>query len=196
MGKIKGELTTSDYLPMDEFTKLINGLRRDKMYIWELYCCLSFCTAHRVSDVLTYKWVDVLGKSDVTKIEQKTRKTRTIPLNDKIRKKLSELYELLGKPDLNQYMIYNTRMKKSYSVRHINRQLKIFKVRYKLTEIKFSTHSFRKTFGRFVYEAMGKTADALIILCSIFKHSSIETTIIYIGLRKTEIDSAYKSLTF
>lgn len=196
MGKIKGVLTTSDYLPMEEFIKLINGLRIDNMYVWELYCCLSFCTAHRVSDVLTYKWKDVLGKTDITKIERKTGKTRTIQFNEDVRKKINELYHLLDKPDIDQFMICNPKTKEPYTLRHINRVLKTFRVKYRLPIKAFSTHTFRKTFGRHVYEHGGRTAESLILLSSIFKHSSIDMTKIYIGLQQTEINNVFNSIKF
>ena len=34
MTRIKGQLTTSDYLPIDEFNRLCDCLRKDKQYTW------------------------------------------------------------------------------------------------------------------------------------------------------------------
>lgn len=99
MTRIKGQLTTSDYLPIDEFNRLCDCLRKDKLYTWELYCRVSFCTALRASDVLTLRWIDILDTDELVKIEQKTKKTRSIPLNASVREKLEELYNLLGRPD-------------------------------------------------------------------------------------------------
>ena len=36
MTRIKGQLTTSDYLPIEEFNRLCDCLRKDKLYTWEL----------------------------------------------------------------------------------------------------------------------------------------------------------------
>lgn len=36
----RGVLTTSDYLPIDAFEKLLEGLHRDKKYVWELFAAL------------------------------------------------------------------------------------------------------------------------------------------------------------
>ena len=55
MTRIKGQLTTADYLPIAEFYKLINNLEADGQYMWEAYCWLSFCTAFRCSDVRTLR---------------------------------------------------------------------------------------------------------------------------------------------
>lgn len=76
MTRIKGQLTTADYLPYKEFLRLLDALDRDGEYLGETYCWLSFCTAFRASDVRTLKWKDVLGKKELVRIEQKTQKSR------------------------------------------------------------------------------------------------------------------------
>lgn len=53
MTRIKGQLTTADYLPYKEFLRLLDALDRDREYLGETYCWLSFCTAFRASDVRT-----------------------------------------------------------------------------------------------------------------------------------------------
>ena len=73
MTRIKGQLTTADYLPYKEFLRLLDALDRDREYLGETYCWLSFCTAFRASDVRTLKWKDVLGKKELVRIEQKTK---------------------------------------------------------------------------------------------------------------------------
>lgn len=42
--RIKGQLTTADYLPIAEYNRLVRGLEKDGEYLWETYCWLSFCT--------------------------------------------------------------------------------------------------------------------------------------------------------
>lgn len=78
MARIKGKLTTADYLPIEEFSYLIDCLHNDKEYIWELYCRLSFCTALRASDVLSLTWETILHKEYFDITEQKTKKSRRI----------------------------------------------------------------------------------------------------------------------
>ena len=55
MTRIKGQLTTADYLPYKEFLRLLDALDRDGEYLGETYCWLSFCTAFRASNVRTLK---------------------------------------------------------------------------------------------------------------------------------------------
>jgi integrase len=196
MTRIKGQLTTADYLSIEDFNRLMDGLRKDKQYLWELYCRLSFCTALRVSDVLSLKWNNILGKDELDKVERKTDKSRRLKFNPQVKAKIKELYHLLGDPDFSQPVIYNKKTKEAYTKEHINRLLKTFRTRYRIPIKAFSTHTFRKTFGRYVYENNGRSAESLILLNSIFKHSTIEITKVYIGLRQDEINNVFNSINF
>lgn len=196
MTRIKGQLTTADYLPIPEYNNLLHGLEQDGLYLWEAYCWLSFCTACRASDVRTLRWKDILGKETLIRIEQKTKKTRLIKFNRKVQDKNRFLYDMLGRPDMEQYIFISPRTGKPYSLEHINKQLKVFRVKYRLPIKAFSTHTFRKTFGRYVYEMMGRSAEALILLNQIFRHSNLETTRRYIGLEQEDIDKVFMSIQF
>ena len=75
--------------------------------------------------------------------------------------------------------------------------LKEIKVKYKLKVKNFSTHSFRKTFGRQVYNQNSENAElALVKLMELFNHSSIGITKRYLGLRQEELLQTYDSLSF
>ena len=124
MSRIKGLLTTADYLPYEEYLRLLHCLHHDRLYKWEAYCKISFCTAFRVSDVRTTHWKDILGKNEFIKIEQKTQKARLVKINDEIRDNIQQMYQLLGKPDTELSVICNPRTGEPYSREHINRILK------------------------------------------------------------------------
>ncbi|MFI3294013.1 MAG: tyrosine-type recombinase/integrase [Rikenellaceae bacterium] len=196
MSRIKGKITTSDYLPIAEFNRLVDSLHADEEYMWELYCRISFCTALRASDVLTLCWEDVLERDYLDLKEKKTGKSRRITFNSTVSQKITELYTLLGEPDKKGSLFLNQNSNKPYTLVHINRLLKQFKLKYRLPIKAFSTHTFRKTFGRYVYESNGKSAESLILLNSIFRHSSIDITKVYIGLRQAEIDKVFNSIKF
>lgn len=196
MTRIKGQLTTADPLAYDEFQRLLKCLHENGLYRWEAFCKISFCTALRVSDVRTTCWGDILDKDEMFKLERKTQKTRLIRINSEIRNEISRMYELLGRPNKNLSVIANPRTGKPYSREHINEMLKLFRLQYKLQIRAFSSHTFRKTFGRYVYDTMGRTAEALILLNQIFKHFSLESTRRYLGLRQDEIDGVFNSLSF
>ncbi len=194
MTRIKGQLTTADYLPISEFRKLLNALERDGEYLWETYCWLSFCTAFRASDVRTLQWKDVLGREQLVKVEQKTKKNRLVKFSRNSQEKTQLLYELQGCPPADNLIFVNPATGQPYSLVHINRLLKVFRARYRIPIKAFSTHTFRKTFGRYVYEMMGRTSEALVLLNQIFRHSNIDTTRRYIGLAQEDIDKVFMSI--
>ena len=194
MTRIRGQLTTADYLPMDMFRKLLDALEKDGEYLWATYCWLSFCTTFRASDVRTLRWKDVLNRNQLVKTEKKTRKSRMVKFSRYVQEKTRHLYGLQGIPDVENLIFMNPQTGNPYSLEYINRLLKVFRVRYRIPIHAFSTHTFRKTFGRYVYEMMGRSAEALILLNQIFRHSNLETTRRYIGLAQEDIDKVFNSI--
>ena len=192
----KNQLTTSDYLEYSEFQRLITCLHKDGELLWELYARLSFCTACRAYDVLNFKWKDVLDTDNCDVTEHKTGKTRYIKFAAVVRRYIRILYDLLEKPDLDSYVFTCRQTGKPYTIQHINRKLKEFKFKYRINIDHFSTHTFRKTFGRYVYEHNNKSAESLILLNKILNHSSIQTTKTYIGITQDEINKIYDSIKF
>lgn len=189
----KGQLTTADPLIGGEYERFVNRLRADNEYVWELYARLSFCTACRSSDVRNFRWKDVLGKAAVI-TEQKTKKVRQIPFSHQTRDKIKELYVLLGEPNVNEFIFKSPQGNKPITIQRVNQVLKEMKRRYRLKVDNFSTHSFRKTFGRYVYDKPGDKSDNLVKLNLILKHSSLEVTKRYIGITKEEINNVFESL--
>lgn len=192
----KGLSTTADYLPFDELKKLFEGLHRDKLYKWEAYCKVSYCTAFRISDVRTTTWKDILHQSELIKMEQKTKKSRLITFSQEIADNIAQLYELAGSPDLSLSVICNPHTRQPYSREYINRRLKYFRVRYQVNIRHFSTHSFRKTFARNTFEANGGTMKALSLIQKILNHKNPQTTLIYMGYVQDDINEIYNSLHF
>lgn len=192
----KGLSTTADYLPFEELKKLFEGLHRDKLYKWEAYCKVSYCTAFRISDVRTTTWKDILHQSELIKMEQKTKKSRLITFSQEIADNIAQLYELAGSPDLSLSVICNPHTHQPYSREYINRRLKYFRVRYQINIRHFSTHSFRKTFARNTFEANGGTMKALSLIQKILNHKNPQTTLIYMGYVQDDINEIYNSLHF
>ena len=179
---------------MDMFRKLLDALEKDGEYLWATYCWLSFCTTFRASDVRTLRWKDVLNRNQLVKTEKKTRKSRIVKFSRYVQEKTRHLYGLQGSPDVENLIFMNPQTGNPYSLEYINRLLKVFRVRYRIPIHAFSTHTFRKTFGRYVYEMMGRSAEALILLNQIFRHSNLETTRRYIGLAQEDIDKVFNSI--
>lgn len=192
----KGVFTTADYLPIEEYNRLLTCLHNDGLHVWEMFCVLAYCCQLRCSDVLNLKWSDILYREEFNCLEQKTKKTRRIELNESARAKISDMYVIMGKPDNSQSIMYNPKLKKTYSIQYANQMMKKFKYDYSLEIKNFSTHTFRKTFGRMFWEKTGKSSESIMILSNIFRHSNMKITEAYIGLRHEEISSAYKLIDF
>lgn len=192
----KNQLTVADHLEYSEYLKLLEGLHNDKEYFWELYARLSFCTACRASDVLKLRWVDILDKTETVVLEKKTSKPRKISFNKSVRDKLKELWNLMGCPNKALYIFQTSRTGNPMTIQNVNQQLKLFKFRYRLNINHFSTHTFRKTFGRYVYDTNGHSAESLILLNKILNHSNIQVTKTYIGITQDEINDVFNSIRF
>lgn len=192
----KGSITTADYLPYSDYQKLVQTLINEKKYWWACYCILSFCTGLRFSDVCKLKWHDILNQRKVITMAKKTGKTHVIPIGQNASDHFTTLYERMGKPDKRDFILSNKKgnENKPVSIQYINRTLKQWTIQYELDIDNFSTHTFRKTFGRYVYEKSGRTEKSLVYLNRIFKHASLDTTMIYLGIRDDEISSIFNSI--
>ena len=128
------------------------------------------------------------------KYEKKTGKVRKIPFNLSIQTRIEELYILLKRPNPNELIFKSKFTGVSVSSQYLNRIMKEWKAKYKLDIENFSTHTFRKTFGRYVYDTSENKSEALLLLNRIFNHSNIEITKIYICIREDEINSIFDSI--
>lgn len=189
----KGTITTSDYLPYEEYQRLVENLENDGNYRGAAYCIMSFAFGLRICDVLKIRWCQVVGPTSLVITEKKTRKTKRVTIGANTSAKLRELFHKIKDADYNEPVVLN-RWGKVMSPQYINRWLKDCKVKYNLQIDNFSSHTFRKTLGRYVYNKMGRSQEALILLNRIFRHASVNTTMVYLGLRDDEINEVFDML--
>ena len=192
----KHSYTTADYLPWDTMLNLTRRLFRDGKYRMSLLIACGSFFGLRISDLLGLTWDQILGESFVLN-EKKTGKHREIKVNAGVREHIKECYNALGIKDPREKAFLN-RYGDVISIQRINVVLKEIKVKYMLKDIQhFSTHSFRKTFGRQVVEMAGENSEmAVIKLAEIFNHSSTAITRRYLGLRQQELREVYDTLQF
>ncbi len=191
---LKNSFTTSDYLPYSEYRRLIDCLEDDGDYRGAAYCTLSFALALRVSDVLKLRWCQIIGHRNIVVTEKKTKKTKSIPIGEQTEEKIHELFFKMGSPNYEGYILKNEKTEQPLTIQHLNRTLKWWKTKYNLKIDNLSTHSFRKTFGRYVYEKMGRTQEALVLLSHIFRHANISITMVYIGLKEDDTKHLFEGL--
>jgi integrase len=193
---LKNSNTTADYIEWDRMVDLVHRLYDDKMYRLSLFVGCGSFFGLRVSDLKTLKWEHLLSGPRFALIERKTGKRREIKINAAFQRHIRDCYNALGVANINEYCFLNRRGK-VISTQMINRRLKYIKELYSIDVEHFSTHSFRKTFGRKVIESAGEHSEmALIKLSEIFNHSSPMITRRYLGLRAQELEEVYNALDF
>lgn len=192
----KHTFTTADYLPWDTMLVLVRRLFKDGKYRMSLLVACGCFFGLRISDLLSLTWEQVLGES-FSLNEKKTGKHREIKVNAGVREHISECYAALKIKDSMEKCFLN-KYGDVISVQRVNVILKEIRVKYGLVGVKhFSTHSFRKTFGRKVVEMAGENSEmALIKLAELFNHSNTAITRRYLGLRQQELREVYDSLDF
>ncbi len=192
----KHSYTTADYLPWDTMLILVRRLFKDGKYRMSLLVACGCFFGLRISDLLTLTWEQILGES-FSLYEKKTGKHREIKVNAGVRDHIRDCFAALKIRDSKEKCFLN-KYGDVISIQRVNVILKEIRVKYGLVGIDhFSTHSFRKTFGRKVVEMAGENSEmALIKLAELFNHSSTAITRRYLGLRQQELREVYDSLDF
>lgn len=192
----KHTYTTADYLPWDTMLVLVRRLFKDGNYRMSLLIACGSFFGLRISDLLSLTWEQILGES-FTLNEKKTGKHREIKVNAGVRDHIRDCFSALKIKDSKEKCFLN-KYGDVISIQRVNVILKEIRVKYGLASVKhFSTHSFRKTFGRKVVEMAGENSEmALIKLAEIFNHSNTAITRRYLGLRQQELREVYDSLDF
>lgn len=178
---------TADFLPWNENKRVINNLYKDGDYQYCLLFIVGTYVGLRISDLRCITWDDLLNKDRLVLTEKKRDKRRSIVLDQNLKDDVLDLY---GKE--------KPRSKYIITVKHtdtINQKLKRLKDRYDIQIDSFTTHTFRKTFGRHYAELRDFSEKSLLWLMEAFNHSSIKQTKTYIGIKQEEIDDVYLSIS-
>ena len=193
---LKYSTTTADYLIWSDAMNLIRKLAKDGNYKMSLLIALGCFTGLRISDILALRWEQILSTEEFTIIEKKTGKKRVLRLNSQLQQHIRECYEQIQPIGLKAPILVSQKGT-VFTIQRINVILKEIKRKYRLKVKNFSCHSFRKTFGRQVYNMNSENSElALVKLMELFNHSSLAITKRYLGLRQEEILETYDVLSF
>ena len=187
---LKGQRTKSDYLEWDSLMLLIQKLERDNQERFALLISIGAFTGLRVSDVLCLTWKDLINQESIELEEKKTKKARVIQLNSQLVEIVDRVY---SDEPLEQLIFLNRFGTRSITVQYVNRKLKVLFDFYGING-SYSSHFWRKSLGRRVWEQNNHSEKSLIMLGELFNHSSIRTTKIYLGIRQEEIGNIYLGL--
>jgi integrase len=178
------KLKSAEHLEEAELNKLLKYLLQKENYVYYLFLRLGISTALRYSDLSRITWSMVLNKTSLVLKEKKTSKFREIPIQPELGQTIIKMYSKLGNPDLSASII-------PLHIRTINKQIKIYASKAGIRNKRISTHTLRKTFGREVWKRNGQTESSLVRLSSLFNHSSVSITRIYLSITKEEVDNLY-----
>ena len=192
---VKNTTTTADYMEWNSMLNLVHRLYRDKDYTMSLLIGCGAFFGLRISDLLGLKW-EMIMSDTFTLTERKTKKKRTIKVNENFQKHILDCYKAMAITDKTDYC-FKSRKGTVFSTQRINVKLKYIKVKYGLKINNISTHTLRKTFGRKVFESAGEQSEmALVRLMELFNHSSVAITKRYLGIRQQELMETYSLLEF
>jgi len=177
---------TSDYLTTDEILRLIRYFKKLGNHRMVLLIEFGIKTLLRYSDISRITWSDVLGKETLILNEKKTNKRREITIGVTLRKSIESAYFGTKQPNKDELIF-------KYTLQHTNLLLKEGGKNVKIRNKNISTHSFRKSGSRFIWENNGHSDEYLIKLSSILNHSSTSITRRYLGISREEIKDIYQS---
>jgi integrase len=181
---LKNSSTKSDYLEWSDAISLIQKLERDGNNSFALLVACGIFLGLRITDLKKLSWDGVLDKDTIELIEQKTGKRRIIKINGELAAIIKRIYSAEPKEEPILPL----------TIQYYNRKLKEIQILYRLRINHFSTHSFRKTFGRRVWQIDNHSEKSLLLLSEIFNHSGTQITRRYLGIRQEEISNVYDLL--
>lgn len=124
---------------------------------------------------------------------KKTGKFVKLYFNDTVKKAITNYLEDYPMEDINEYLFKSRKGDKHITEIHLGKVIKDAAKEVGI-ERNICSHSLRKTFGYFVYHNADDKNNALVILQTIFNHSSPAITSKYIGLTDDEVSDVFNSL--
>ena len=192
---LQGQKTTTTSMDWDDFRSLISKLERDGEFKYCLLIAIGVFTGLRISDLLQLKFSQFEGTDILIIQEKKTKKTRKIKINQDLKEIVGRLRMKMGITNPDQFIFLNRYGTKPIDQSWVNVNIKrIFKKYGINVEGNISSHMFRKTLGNRVLKLNNYSGEAVILLMSLFNHSSPSITKAYLGIKEREILDVYDSL--
>ena len=139
---------------------------------------------------------DMTFKNSYTLQPKKTRKQKKfvkLYFNQVVKKAITDYIEEYPVQDLNDYLFKSRKGDGCITEKSLWKILNHSAIEAGIKQ-NIGSHSLRKTFGRFVFHNAVDKNKALVILQTIFNHSSPAVTSRYIGLTNDEVSDVFNSL--
>ncbi|WP_413728486.1 tyrosine-type recombinase/integrase [Sodalis sp. RH19] len=182
-------MNTVDAIPAADIPVIKKALiNQNKTDVYHDIFALDLNFALRISDLLALRFDDVIGKNVFSVPEGKTGKVRQIQVND-VAKDIINRRRSLYPDDIYLFQSHSNRCKAIPAPVRRESVAAAFKRAGEAAgnDYTVSTHSCRKTRGKVLYDAGVDIAR----ISQMLNHSSIEVTMRYIGIRKSEIMATY-----
>lgn len=189
--RVEGDNQTVDVQPLrskEEIKEFLEALGRSENGLRDqLLFKIGITTGLRVGDIVKLKVATVKGKSSFKIEEGKTKKERTVYLNNV----MADIAEYIETLPADEVYLFPSRKGSS----HIT-TTQAYRILAKAGDMignhSIGTHTMRKTFGYIYYK---ETKD-IATLMEIFNHSSQKITLRYIGITEERIENSIKSISF
>jgi integrase len=182
-----------DAIRDEEKISIIKRFLRQKGLCYELLFVMGINTGLRIGDLLSLtvgNVVDSNGKiaRAITLEEKKTKKLKHCPINDSLRKALTD-YFACNDSCASSKPLFISQKGGTLSRIQAWRVLKAAGEAAGLQNI--GTHSMRKTFG---FHAYKKSDSDIGLMQKMFNHSASSITLRYIGIDRDRMDGVYLGL--
>lgn len=124
---------------------------------------------------------------------KKTGKYVKLFFNDTVKKAITDYIKDYPVEDLNEYLFKSRKNGSHITEIHLGKVIKDTAVEAGI-EQNICSHSLRKTFGYHIWHNASDKEKALVLLMSIFNHSSLAVTKKYIGIMNEEIEDVFNGL--
>ncbi len=168
-----------------DIERIINWFNAKGWHKYAVVFELGVNTGLRIGDILGFTVADVRNKEAIILREQKTGKFKQFPLKDKLQKLLTDFCE--DRFD-SQYLFEGrnqSALDRSQVYRRINQACEALNIPENV-----GTHTLRKTFGYHHY----KQYKDIVLLQTIFNHTTPDVTKRYIGITQDELNTSYLNL--
>lgn len=193
---LKNRKTECSAMDWEQFLMLIDRMKKSDDYRLLLLISVGCYCGLRLSDILQLRWEDVMHREYFEVTERKTVKHRKITINTGLQELITFCHKNLNaiRSISPVQHIFINRAGKPLSKQFVNRRLHTIFLQYRVKVQNGSSHTLRKTFGKRVYQMNNCSESALVLLSSIFNHSSISVTRRYIGISQEQISDVYINL--
>lgn len=190
---------------IEDIIKVQDYLIANKRYRDNLIFTMGINFGLRCGDLVQLKVGNIITedgssyRNEVVLQEEKTKKYRTVYMNDAVCDAADLYFNDKDEVNLNDYLFVSESNNgkntgKHIAVRNVERMLKEVINEECGINVHASTHCLRKTFAYHVILNAPDRSRAIEFLMKILGHSSPSITLMYAGITSTEIESTYHDL--